>query len=303
MRAARQRGPPVAHEPKAAGSSRFRTLDSYRARREWQRYEGTGQRDLYRELRERFLVRNAAVDGWVTDLGSGPGRFLPFIGRDGSRRVALDISREMLNLLPEVWRTLDRTTPTPHRILGDARHPPFAPGTFSAVVVLGNAIGFAAADADLLLRGAMELVSPGGVAAVEIAPASGERSRYLTRLPPTSVARLLRAPIRAVLHRLDPEGFVLEPTRHDSKPSFRRLSPTEVRSRFERNGWESLETLAVAPVLGPDPLRISAVRTDPKAWSHLLELEEEVGRRPERWGRAAAVLISARRPSLMRMIK
>ena len=61
--------------------------------------------------------------------------------------------------------------------------------------------------------------------------------------------------------------------------------------------------MAIAPALGPDAARISAVRSDPKAWLHLLELEEELGRSSERWPGAAAALLAAQRPLSKRMIK
>jgi SAM-dependent methyltransferase len=282
---------------------RFREADSYRAHREWRRYEGTGQRDLYRELRERFLVRHAVDEGWVLDLGSGPGRFLPFAGQAAARRVALDISREMLNLLPEAWVASGSPGPAPDRVLGNALHPPFERRRWAEVVVFGNTLGFAGKGADRLLDEAEGLVAPGGVLLIEIAPAPGERSRYLARLPPSSVARLLRSAIPAVLGRLDREGFRPEPPRRATPGSFRRFTVREVEERLKRAGWEVTETVAVAPALGPDPLRIAAARADAKAWPHLLQLEEEVGRRTERWAEAAAVLLSARRPSLKRMIK
>jgi len=277
--------------------------DPYRARREWLRYEGTGQRDLYRELRERFLLRHAAEDGWVLDVGSGPGRFLPFIGGPRALRVALDISREMLRLVPGGWHFAGRTDRSPERVLADGIRPPFAAALWSEVVLLGNTLGFAGHGAVPLLSAAEELVSPDGTLLIEVAPASGERSRYLTRLPASSVARLLRAPPRAVLARLDREGFRPEPARHPTPQAFRRFTAGELRDGLMERGWELLETIAVAPALGTDPVRIEAVRGEPKAWPRLLALEEELGRRPERWTDAAAVLVAARRSSSKRMIK
>ena len=292
-------GPEVTPSP----PERFREADSYRAHREWQRYEGTGQRDLYRELRERFLARHAVEAGWVLDLGSGPGRFLPFVGSAGTHRVALDISWEMLNLLPEAWVAAGSPGPAPDRVLGDAVRPPFDRRQWAEVVVFGNTLGFAGKGADRLLEEAEALVAPEGALLLEVAPGPGERARYLARLPPSSVARLLRSPVRAVLPRLDREGFRTVPPRHSTGVSFRRFTVREIQDRFRGAGWEFTETVAVAPVLGPDPLRIDAARADPKAWPHLLDLEEVVGRRPERWVEAAAVLLSARRPSLKRMVK
>lgn len=274
---------------------RFRELNAYRARRELQRYEGTGQRDLYRELRERFLSRHSPEPGWVVDLGSGPGRFLPFIGGPGNSRVALDLSREMLSLLPATWSSFGRREVVPERILADALWPPLAPSACAEVVVLGNTLGFAGPAAERLLALAEDLVAPGGLLLLEIAPGPGEHAVYLTRLPPSSVARLLRAPTRAVLARLDREGFRKEPYRRATPKSFRRFTADEVRGRLHARGWDVRETVAVAAALGPDPARIDSVRADPKAWTHLLEIEEEVGRRHERWASAAAVLLSAAR--------
>lgn len=290
-------------EPDSGPRRRFRDADDYRARREWLRYEGTAQRDLYRELRERFLLRHAVEEGWVLDVGSGPGRFLPFVGRVGARRVALDISRTMLSLLPGTYLSVRGPGPVPDRVVGNGAHPPFERGRWAEVVVLGNTLGFAGAEAGRLLDEAERLVAPGGTLLAEIAPAPGERSSYLARLPPSAVARLLHSPVRAVLGRLDREGFRKEPSRHRTPRTFRRFSAVELHERWQAHGWTVVETVAVAPTLGPDPERIEAVHRNPKSWSRLLELEEEVGRRPERWPLAAAVLVAALQPSSMRMIK
>jgi SAM-dependent methyltransferase len=285
------------------GPARFRAIDPYRARREWQRYEGTAQRDLYRELRERFLVRHVRVDGWTVDVGCGPGRFLPFLGDSTSRRVAVDISRQMLLLVPGAWIDSGTTGSSPDLVLADALQPPFVARAFQGVVVLGNTLGFQATRAERLLDRVEEMVAPGGVLILEIAPGPGERSRYLARLPASSVGRLFRAPVRAILPRVDREGFRTEHVRRDRSEAFRRFSVREVHERFFRAGWELLETIAVAPALGPDAERAATIREEPSAWTHLLELEEEIGRRPGRWGEAAAVLVAVRCPSSKRMIK
>lgn len=286
--------------PPSGPRERFRTADSYRVRREWLRYEGTAQRDLFRELRARFLFRHAKSEGWVVDLGSGPGRFLPEVGQGSSRRVALDISREMLRTVPWMWPSLAgaRTVPTPDLVLADALHPPLERGRWSEVVAFGNTAGFAGPRAFDLLAEAEDLLAPDGVLLLEIAPGPGERSRYLARLPPTSVARFLSAPQKAVLNRLDREGFRKEPTRREGSTSFHRFTVEELEARWSAKGWHIVETIAVAPLLGPDAERVAAVRALEKSWKGLLQLEEVVGRRPERWSDASAVLISVQRPSL-----
>jgi len=284
-------------------SNRFRTIDSYRAHREWQRYEGTAQRDLYRELRERFLIRHAVAGGWAVDVGCGPGRFLPFLGGANSRRVALDVSTQMLRLVPSTWLGSGAQGFPPDLLRADALRPPLVSRMFQEVVVLGNTLGFQADRARELLDQALDLVAPGGTLLLEIAPGPGERSRYLARLPASSVGRLFLSPSRAILSRLDREGFRVEPPRRGPTESFRRFSVEELHRRLLDAGWEVLETLAVAPALGPDAGRIAAIRSNSKAWGTLLDLEEEVGRRPARWTAAAAVLVSARCPSSKRMIK
>jgi SAM-dependent methyltransferase len=262
--------------------------------REWKRYEGTAQRDLYRELRERFLVRHSVSGGWVLDLGAGPGRFTARLGGEGTRRVALDLSREALRFLGEVWPGPGKgARALPDRIQGDAERPPLASGAFSLVAVLGNTLGFAGAGADRILGAAGSLVGPGGTMVLEVAPGSGERSRYLTRLPPGSVRRLLRAPVRAVLPRIEREGYRVEPRRKAREGPFRRIGVGELSEQLSRSGWSVGEVLAVGPALGPDALRLESVHADPKAWNQLLLIEEDLGHRTQRWKDAAAVLVAA----------
>jgi len=301
---ARARARPT--RPRAGDESalkRFRGADAYRARREWQRYEGTAQRDLFRELRERFLARHAVGEGWVLDVGSGPGRFLPWVGGPRTRKVALDLSREMLSLVPGTWRDGGGRGPVPDRILGNAARPPLVRGAWAEVTVLGNTLGFSGRMAGIQLDEAQQLVAADGVLLIEIAPSFGERSQYFARLPGAALARLFHAPLAAILSRLDREPFRAEPPRHETPRAFHRFTVEEVVARMRLRGWEVRETMAVAPALGPDPGRIASGRRDPKSWARLLDLEEVVGHRSERWARAAAVLVAARHPSSMRMIK
>jgi SAM-dependent methyltransferase len=275
--------------PEDIASRRFRSLDPYRVQREWDRYEGTAQRRLFRELRTRFLDRHARDGGWVLDLGSGPGRFLPHIGGPSSRRVAVDLSVEMLRRVERSRRA------HPDLVRGDGTRPPFRPAAFGEVVVLGNAIGFAGSQADLLWRSAADLVTPSGTLVLEVVAGAGERSRYLARLPASSLARLLRAPARALLPRIDAEGFVEEPTRRTDPGDFRRYDPFELSQALAGLGWGVREVLAVAPALGADPDRLEHVARDPQSWERLLRLEELLGARRERITRSPAVLLAASR--------
>lgn len=278
----------------ATRRERFLATDRYRAEREWNRYEGTPQRDLFRELRERFLRRHPGDGRWALDLGAGPGRFTPALGGPDARRVAVDLSREMLRFLPSGPVRVGRESVD--RLIADALHAPFSPDRFGTVALMGNAVGFAGGDATRVLESAERLVSPGGTLIVEIAPGPGERARYLARLPPTAVGRLFEAPPRAILPRIVREGFVREPRRHRER-GFQRLAATELLDRWRAPHWELRECAAIAPALGPDPDRIARIRPVPKAWAHLLEVEETLGREPARWPEAAAVLLAVRRVS------
>ncbi len=275
---------------------RFRSNDAYRAEREWLRLEGTAQRDLFRELRARFLSRHAGPGAWALDAGSGPGRFTAGVGRPGARRIAADVARSALEEIPRHWRS-SPVRPLPDRVLTDLADPPFPPAAFGTVAALGNLLGFAEGESDAVRERLSELLGPGGVLVLEIAPGPGERSRYLRRLPAGSVARLLRAPVRAVLGRVVAEGFAPVPARRASPGAFRRIDPGELALWCESRGLSVREIVAVAPTLGPDAARIDAVARDPVAWDRLLEVEESVGRNPERWPGAAAVLVAAERKS------
>ncbi|HYK93499.1 MAG TPA: class I SAM-dependent methyltransferase [Thermoplasmata archaeon] len=227
-------------------------------------------------------------------MGVGPGRFTPHLGRSSSRRVMLDLSVNMLKEAGRRFAVALPHEPGPDLVRGDAAYPPFRGGRFSLVVALGNVVGFAGPDAGRVLDRAIELVQPGGMIVLESVVDSGERSRYLGRLPPGAVRRLLVAPINAVRPRLEREGFRAEPAVGGAS-SFQRMREDDLAARLSAAGFDVSESMAVAPALGADPDRISAARTEPAAWRHLLELEEVLGRIPARRARAAALLVAAER--------
>ena len=285
---------PPAHRTR--GRHRFLEWDTYRVEREWRRYEGTPLRDLYRELRERFLERHRPTGpGRSLEIGPGPGRFTSRLGSGEDHVVLLEISRSMLDRVradvsPDVQGRLDL-------VQGDAVDPPFRGGRFQQVVMMGNVLGFAEEDAPELLSRAVALVAPSGQLILEFIAGPGERSRYLHRLPPGAIARLLAAPLQAIQPRVEREGFDRVPDRGKAEHRFRRFAPDEIRTRLEAAGLRVRDLLAVAPCLGNDPSRLTVVRTVPGAWVHLLELEEAVGRAAERQRHAAALLLAAGRPA------
>ncbi|MCI4335392.1 MAG: class I SAM-dependent methyltransferase [Thermoplasmata archaeon] len=278
---------------------RFRELDSYRVEREWKRYEGTPQRELLLELRVRFLREHPApVGGDRLELGPGPGRFTPYLAAPGQRIILVDLSREALRQ-HRVRQTLPATGADYRieRVLGNGRRPPLRDGSFVGVSLLGNLLGFAGPHADELLEAAARLVAPGGLLTVELSAGDGEYSECLHRLPPSAAARLLRAPLRAVLARVARAGFV--PTRTDptGPGRFRRISIRSADTTLDPLGFQLEAAEAIAPALGGDPERTFACHSDPLAWGHLLELEERLGKVPARWKRATALMAAYRRSS------
>jgi SAM-dependent methyltransferase len=277
-----------------AGRRRFLEWDEYRVEREWRRYEGTPLRDLYRQLRERFLARHRpSIPGRSLEVGPGPGRFTGLIGHAGDRVAVLELSRAMLERIRADPPAGDGSSPD--LVQGDAVTPPFHPARFHRVALLGNVLGFAEGEAWELLSRSSALVLRGGRLLVEFVAGPGERSRYLHRLPAGAIARLFAAPVRAVQPRVEREGFDRAREKETGSRHFRRISTSEIQTQLRTAGFEVRELLAVAPCLGNDASRLTAVRTAPAAWSHLLELEEAIGRDPGRLPNAAAILLAAER--------
>lgn len=280
-----------------AAEARFRRLDQYRVDREWKRFEGTAQRDLFRELRDRFLARTLpSVPGPVLDVGAGPGRFAPLLARAGERVLLLDLSAVALQ---QARRRLDPgagAPPHPYDFLvGNGRRPPVRAGSLAGASLLGNLVGFSGAHARELLEAVARLLGAGGQLTVELAPGEGECSRYLRRLPARAVGRLLASPPAAILPRVEREGFAPVARSAPAKPTFRRLSVEELQRWVAPLGLSPLAASAIGPALGADPVRCAAVQHDPKAWRRLIELEERLGGMPPRWARASSVLAVFRR--------
>jgi hypothetical protein len=180
-------------------------------------------------------------------------------------------------------------------VRGSGRAPPFRGFAFAGVYLLGNLVGFAGEAARELLTRAADQVAPGGLLLVELAPGEGEASVYFHRLPAAALARLLRAPVAAVLPRVEREGFALLPPRRAKAGEFARLSVPQAEAALLPLAFHREAALSVGPALGSDPARCEAVRASDEAWKHLLDLEEALGSALPRWKSASAVLLALRR--------
>ncbi len=221
------------------------------------------------------------------DLGSGPGRFAPFVGAPTARVVLVDLSQEALKRARNGLRgpPLDRFAP----VRADALHLPFRSGLFAEVVVLGNLLGTAGPSLGKIVSEVERVLMPRARLVMEIVPGAGERSAYLSRLPPGAVRRTLNAPRGWLTARILREGFRSARASVPARDRFRRISVEEIRGLLGI-GWTAREIVAVAPALGFEPERLEALRSDATAWQRLLALEEGLGRAPERWPKAAALL-------------
>ena len=188
-----------------------------------------------------------------------------------SDRVALDIGREMLVQLVDRWPSDIGAPDAPDLVLGDGVRPPFGERSFDLVAALGNLLGFAGAESDRLLESLTALLAGGGTLLLEIAPGPGERSRYLRRLPPRSVARLMRAPPRAVATRVEREGFIEETRRKAEPGDFRRASASKrFRSDSSARGFtsrrSSLSPRRSAPTPHEPQRSLATRRRGPTCW-------------------------------------
>jgi SAM-dependent methyltransferase len=238
-------------------------LPSERARREWSRYEGTVQRNLWLQFRRRFLSR-ALQDlpsrpAVILEVGPGPGRFSDLLVSTGRPVILLDLSLAMIR---EGRGLHPATRPGgPHWVLGDALRLPVPPRSLAALVALGNVLGFAGSRAGLLLREWDESLAPGGVFAIEtslLAPAKGEA--LSPRAP--AAGREGRRPLTVL-----------------RTPKVSYFSRKELDDWFARLGWRLEEATPVAPRAGGSPTDAQqALHRAGGDWRTLLEEEERAGR-------------------------
>lgn len=274
--------------PGIPGPERFRKAGSYQVAREWRRYEGTPQRELLRRVREQFLERGLGTLGGDhrprLEIGPGPGRFSPQLARFAGTLLLADASRAMLL---EARRTMaqmrvPRSSSSP--IQADARWLPARKGTFSAVTVLGNVVGFAGRDAVRLLREATDAVAPGGILVLETFAPVTAIPKTLCQLSTRDWARLLEEDHALALGRLLEGGFRTlpgNPGREGKTSQFRFLSGSVLESEMIRSGLDRTDQLVAAPLSGGDPDLVARIAKLGVGYAaQLLKMENRAGRDP-----------------------
>ncbi len=242
---------------------RYRELPAARAEREWERYQGTLQRELWLRLRERFLLRaldaSPSQSPWVVELGSGPGRFAPLLTRAGSQALLVDLSPAMIR---EGRRRLG-SPPRTHWVLADALRLPIRLGATRLLVALGQLLNLAGGEAPLFLREWDRVLPPGAGWALEV------------NLEGSSLA---------------------SPSREKGTETLTRFRLEELEGRLASLGWRVEESLKVAPKAGgeEDSCRRALKRWGGN-WEQWLEEEERAGRSPEARGGGGAWLLRGRK--------
>lgn len=267
----------------AARRRRVRTRFDASVRREWRRYEGESWRALVRELRERFLKRHLPRgDGWVLELGPGPGRFTPALLAREARVVAIDFSLPMLRALGRRQAIRPRASRL-RRIRGAGELLPFRKGAFRASVALGNILGFSASDGARLLYELARVTRPGGLLILDVASPVGAATDFLEmaagqRLLP----RILRRPgyyfLNEVVRASDRTHQPYAPKRWGFF-EFDFYTVVGVERALTQAGFRIIDRMAIAPIAAYRVRLTSIARRERRTWNNLLALEERAGRR------------------------
>jgi len=287
---ARQSRPGHARTPgpgPAAGALRRRRIrERFDAsvRREWGRYEGEPWRALVRELRERFLRAHLSDgEGWVLELGPGPGRFTSAVLGGRARVVAVDFSLPMLRALSRRQAIRSKAARL-RRVRGAGELLPFRDGAFRASVALGNILGFSAKDGGRLLCELARVTRPGGRLILDVASPVGATTDFLelaTRQ--RKLPQILR----------DPEYYFLNNVVSSSDRTHQPYAPKRwgffefdfytvagANRALAAAGFRVIDQMAVAPVSAYRARLTKIARREPKTWKNLLTIEERAGRRP-----------------------
>lgn len=270
------------------GPQRFRSAGAYEVDREWNRYEGTPQRDLLRAVREDFLQRSLrrapAHRRWSVEVGPGPGRFSPFLLPGTQRLVLADLSAAMLRT---ALQRLRAGPPRPEGLLADGAHLPIRPGTADVVVALGNVAGFAEESSLAVLSELCTCVGPSGMLVVETTAARTAVLRFPARLSVEDWRSLLRKDPQRWLPDLLRQGSlpVPESSTGGREPAraggFQYLGAAEVARFLEHDGLRVREQLVSAPLTGDDPHLVERLyRLGPGGLTSLLRWERAAGSDP-----------------------
>ena len=252
--------------------------------------------ELRRTLAERFLRRNLkSVKGPILEVGPGTGRFSPLLLSTGAPTVLLDLSRPMLRASRSHLRRQGLATRPWGYVLGAAEgFRPFREGSFGAVVIVGL-FGFFSHEGDRLIEAAFRLLRPGGCLVLEgVGPSNATFEIFATASAKTR--RIYRDPhqyhfwsvVRTGYQPFDPKRF--------APWEFRFWRAPQLTRALEREGFEVVERMALAPTLGNQPEALRIYHRDRKAWKTLLLGEEEMGHWEECLGVGPTYLVAARRP-------
>ena len=113
-----------------------------------------------RDLLDR-IAADLPRDGWVIDLGAGPGQVGAYLAGRGARVVAVDLSAAMLV-------EAERLHPELHAIQADMRRLPFGDATLAGVVAFYSLIHIEPPEVLPALRDIARVLRPGAPAVIAV---------------------------------------------------------------------------------------------------------------------------------------
>ena len=275
--------PTGARRSAAVRRRRIRERFDASVHRERHRYSREAWRLLVGELRDRFLARHLPKgDGWVLELGPGPGRFTPTVLASGARVAAVDFSRPMLRTLGRRKAVRARCAQL-RRVRAVGERLPFRSGAFRASIALGNILGFSAGDGAQLLREIARVTRPGGLLVLDVASPVGATTDFLEE---ASRRRLLRRILR------NPKYYFLDEIVRSAERTHQPYAPRRwgffefdfytvaaAKRLLLGAGFRPIDQMAIGAIGAYRERLTTIARREPRTWRTLLELEERVGRR------------------------
>jgi ubiquinone/menaquinone biosynthesis C-methylase UbiE len=258
-----------------------RTFDGL-VRDEWRRYAGEPRRELHRTLRERFLrAQIAGTKGITLELGPGPGRFTPIIRRQvRSRVIGLDLSRAGLLAARRRARRKPRLAPVDW-VQGAGEHLPLRSGSVDTTVVFGNIVCMAARDGPRLLKELARVTKRRGRLILDFAsPAAAAQEFFHAAVRRHFLPRILRRRRYYLLDQVLSTGFQPYAPHRMARWEFQFYTPAEAQRALTRAGFRTIDVMSVAPIAAFQDRVAAVARRDRRTWKALLEIEEQVGRKP-----------------------